>query len=163
MIPNFSTYNPITLHLSLRLRQKSWINRTVNRFVLSKMPFSFSEQRESRCLLTIAKKRSSQVHYLMYANVYLVNFIPPSILSEGKFLFCAETVNETRYLVRIVSTPSQLMVLSGSPEHDPQHARSVGLIPKDSKIICVKNLKSNKSLKFCSVGFQLMMLRNIRL
>ncbi len=72
-----------------------------------------------------------------------MNLVPPSTDRERKFLFCAETVNETRYLVRIVNTPSLLMGSSGSPEHvPPEHvppAKSVGLIPKDSKIICVKN------------------------
>lgn len=133
-----------------------------NRFVISKLLFFVTELRGSRCLLSIAKQNIDiSRSYLMYANVYLVNLIPPSILSERKLLFCAETVNETRYLVRIVSTPFQLMVVSESPDHNPAHVKSVGQIPKDSKIICVKNLKCNKSLKFCSLWFQLMMLHNI--
>jgi hypothetical protein len=34
-----------------------------------------------------------------------VNLIPPSIVSERKFLFCAERVKNTLIFVRIVLTP----------------------------------------------------------
>jgi hypothetical protein len=83
-----------TYYLFLRLREKRRINRAVIVLSCRKCPIPFLNYGDQGVRQRLRNQRWTSVNYLTYANVYYVNLIPTSTVSERKF-YSAQTVNET--------------------------------------------------------------------